>query len=159
MFIRILLINLLFFLLNVFFYDGKILIEFYFLKITDNGIENSIKKIALLFALFLFSTNLFFKNKNLFLDLFGKRYKNNLILSSIKYFFYFLEILNSTKITFKRFLFRILRSEKAIKSERKEILSDYNKINNFILYNIISIIVFLLLFVFYILNSQICIKK
>ncbi|HOV13380.1 MAG TPA: hypothetical protein PK771_03760 [Spirochaetota bacterium] len=90
------------FVLNVFSYDGKIFVEFLFVKITYDGLYVSLKKIGLLFGLFLFTNNLLSKNRDLFIWMISQKTKNNLVVNSINYFFYFFEIIERKYLNIKK---------------------------------------------------------
>jgi hypothetical protein len=141
---RILIIVSLIFLINVLFYEGKIIAQIGFIKITKEGLVNGLQKSGLLFALFLFTNNIFNNVKNSILSEYLEK-SNSLIVLSIKYFYSFWEIIQN-KISIKKLLFIVLKKYNHVKNldvfEKKDYMD-----NKFIIYNVIVIIIFLILFI------------
>jgi len=106
-FIRILTIFFIFFILNIFGSDGKIINEFYGFYITDKGVLNGVVRISVLFSTFFFTTNILKENKTIFF----LGVKNEKIALSISYFYYFFEIIQN-KFSIKLFYRKILKALK-----------------------------------------------
>lgn len=143
--LRIIVITLIVFFLNVLFYEGKVIFEFLSIKITYEGLIESIKRSSVILTLFIFTSNILNKNKNIFLFQFYNKPQNNLVMRSIHYFFLFLDYLNTNKLSLKRLLFFIQRVKKDkitnYKNETK--ITDYEFLN-VIMYNVCSIITVLI---------------
>ncbi|HPO49903.1 MAG TPA: hypothetical protein PLO89_06215 [Spirochaetota bacterium] len=142
-FLRFLFIFLFIFILNLFFYDGRIIFDFYIFKISDNGLINSAKRTFLFSSLFLLSINLLGEAKDTIILLTDKKFKNNLLTNSIKYFFYFFDILKSGKITLRRIFIYLFRAQRGVLSENKEFNCDPDVFKVRIYYNLISILFFI----------------
>jgi hypothetical protein len=143
--IRILLISIIVFAINCMFYEGKIVFQILFLKITEEGIVNGFEKTGLLVALFLFTNNVFNKKNKLVMDYYLSK-NDNLLSLSVRYFYSFLDIL-SLKLSLKRMIIVILNKRK-LKDNTKSELIIYSE-KDFMLftsYNIIMIMIFVLIF-------------
>ena len=103
---KIVLIATVIFMLNIFSYEGKIYIDLDFVRISSTGIEKGLERFRLILLLFFFSHNIFYSNKNFLMSNITSK-KSNLIIISINYFAYLIEIFN--KIGMKRSLFYIIR--------------------------------------------------
>lgn len=149
---RIFVICFLVFLSNVFYSDGKIIYEFYFINITDNGFLLAIKRCYIFLITFLFTYNTFSYNKdNILLSL--KKTKFSLIIDSINYFFIFINSFKE-KLNAKFFLKRIYKLYLADNLDKRSIINNKKELKlNFIFYQIIFFILFLILFLFSISNK------
>ncbi len=112
--IKISIISIIIFLLNIFFSEGKIIYRINIIKITEEGLLNGIKKVGVLICTFLFTINILKdKKQNLLLHLQDNK-KNNIIFKSINYFLIFWEELgenNNIKKLFSKII-SIYNSEK-----------------------------------------------
>lgn len=144
--LRIITISLIFFILNILFYDGKIIYEFYFIKITKEGLGLSLKKVGVITSLFLFTTNFFLQNGTKIIETILRKSKYNLIIKSLNYFFYFLNLINNNnKISFKRiFLKTIYLSKSGYRETEYQTYNNYN-IRILSIYNILFILTFLII--------------
>jgi hypothetical protein len=145
--LRILFISSVIFCINLVFYEGKILAEINFIKITKEGLDLSLKRTGLLLLTFLFTYNTVNKKKENFINLILKRKKSNLILDSINFFFEFVE-----KVPFRPNIDKMLGYFKGIyiKKERKR--PSFKKVilydNLTLLYQIVFFMVLLIILVF-----------
>jgi len=144
--LRIFFICTIIFLVNLFFYDGKIILQFWIFRITDNGFINAIQKSLFLLNLFFFSNNLI-QDKIYNLIFFYIKNKDNLIVLSIKYFYSFLELINKN-FSLKKIIISIIR-RKRINYDiySKEI--NYNLKIPVITYNLFIILVCFVYIIFY----------
>ncbi|MCG8568916.1 MAG: hypothetical protein MJB14_02135 [Spirochaetes bacterium] len=103
---RIIVIAFIFFVLNLFFNEGKIIFEFSWIKITQAGLDAAVEKSFFILILFCFSFNHFFINKNFLLP-HTYQFDKNLFILSIHYFFILLDLAFEKKI--RSLLIRIIR--------------------------------------------------
>lgn len=149
--IKIIFINLFVFLINIFYYEGEILFEIGFLKITKPGLIDGIKKIGLLFGMFIFTNNILKNNKEKIIEILRLK-KSNLIFQSINYFFYLWEVIGE-KVKLKYFLKNIIKVYHKNKRIKIKENSDLKLIDYyFIFYNVSYFALFisiLILILFY----------
>lgn len=151
--IRVLIIYLIFFILNVPFYDGKIVLYTKIFKITTNGLLIASTKIGFLLSIFLFSFNTFHTGQSLLKSKYFIN-KDNLLSESIKYFFMFLSSINKrTKL--KHLIHNIIRVYKYGNLDSTTSEFGVFKIDKlFYIYNFCVYIVFIGLILFKILSNS-----
>ncbi len=146
--IRIFQITILIFLLNIFFTEGKIIFNYYFLRITEQGLINGLKKAGVLMSTLFFTINILKdKNNEILLNLSSKK-QSNLILKSIEFFLVFVKELgenNNIKLFFYKII-KIYRGEKQVIKDNKE--SKYFIKIDFFIYNFLIFIIFILIYLF-----------
>ncbi len=149
-FFKSVIIAFIIFIINIFGIEGKIIFEFYFLKISSEGLMNGLQRSLLLLSSIFFTYNILKNNKNIIINYFYNKDNNNLIFLSISFFFIFLELLTQ-KYTIKKIIIKIIRiykkKEKLIleKKVNKNINQDLK--SNFYLYNMIFFISVLIIFI------------
>jgi|GEM_PF-1174837 len=135
--LRIAIISLLIFIVNIFFYEGKILFKFYNLCITEEGLVNSIIKSYLIITMFFFTINSIKSNRDGILSLILTGNKKNIFYLSIYYFINFWDLIEE-KINLKKITLKIIRIYKKDKIDiNKEKLKKIEINNSFYFYNIL----------------------
>ena len=146
--IKILIISIIIFLLNIFFSEGKIIYRLNLIKITEEGLLNGIKKVGVLICTFLFTINILKdKKQNLLLYLQDNK-KNNIVFKSINYFLIFWEELGENN-NIKKLFSKII----SIYKNKKININKYDKQDiifkqNLITYHTVIIIGFILIYFF-----------
>lgn len=142
-FTRILIIFSIFFILNVFGSDGKIIKEFCGFYITDKGALNGFIRIAVLFSTAFFTINILKENKVFFFS----NIKNEKIALSISYFYYFFELMQN-KLSIKIFYRKILKSLRSDFNYNDKKISEVNIKRKYFIYNGLIMVIGIALLVF-----------
>lgn len=124
--LKIFIISIIIFLLNILFSEGKIIYKINFIKITEEGLLNGIKKAGVLISTFLYAINILKDKKNNLLLYLQNNHGNNIIIKSINYFLLFWEELGENN-NIKNFFLKIINIYKSEKikinsNEKKEII-------------------------------------
>lgn len=95
--LRIGIIAIIIFIINLISYEGKIILTISFIKITEQGLKEAYFKAAVILLLFLYSNTVFFMNKDFLIGTL-KKVNNSLVSRTIEYFFYFVDMIYEKKI-------------------------------------------------------------
>ena len=137
------------FLINLFSYEGKILYEVFLFKITETGLDKAINNLSVLLILYIF-TNINIQYIKQKLD-FTNNQNENLIIKSVKTFFYFFDDFNKKyfikSILKKTILFKRSNYTINYKEHLKSIIPNYNK--SIVVYNLVLIVIYIGLICFY----------
>ena len=144
---KIIIITSIIFLLNIFFHEGKIIIKYGFIKITEHGLKSGWKKASLLISTFFLTYNTLKNNKDIILKYFMYNSNKNILSSSINYFFIFWESLGN-KYNTREFFLSIIKIYK-----KKPVLNNKDESNtiflnlDFFIYQSSFFILFIIIFI------------